>query len=484
MARIGLLGGSYASRSLIASAQVCKNLYPEVSPEAIEPPTPVVHLLTPGLINYVQPSGGAGVVRAIYRCTNGLRIAVVGTAVYCINIFNGTVQTLTGAISAGNTPVSICDNGIVGVITTGGSDGYWFSVAEALGGMVNTTLHTITDAAFFGSQQTAFLDGWFVFLRPGTNQFYLSPPFWDGTTAFDGTQIAEKTGGPDPILALAVVNGNLWLMGVQTTEVWYNSGAVDFPLERQPGVLLQHGVGAPWSVVVLDVNVFFIGRDMLGTFVVLKSNGYELSRVSNHALENLITSLGSPNTDAIGMCYQQEGHTFVIFAFPTLNQTWAYDLATEQWHQRCYNDPATGAESRHRMNCLSFWDYGVAVGDYANGRIYFFDFNALTDNGAPIKRTRSLPHIVSNGKRLSHTSLIADMDVSQVAAGSQVNVRWSDDRGQTYGNSVTLTIQNTYSSLILRRLGMARDRVYELSWNFAYQTSLQGVWLEVEKAET
>ena len=76
------------------------------------------------------------------------------------------------------------------------------------------------------------------------------------------------------------------------------------------------------------------------------------------------------------------------------------------------------------------------------------------------------------------------MDVSQVAANSQVSLRWSDDRGATYGTPVTLSIQNSFSSLILRRLGIARDRVYELSWSFAYPTSLQGVWLEAEKAET
>jgi len=485
MARISLLGGGYNSRSLIASAQRCLNLYPEATPESTDPPTPVVHLPTPGLTNLVQPSGAAGVVRAVYRCTNGTRLVVVGTAVYCINIFNNAVQTITGAISAGTTPVSICDNGIIAVITTGGSDGYWLSIAQTLGQLTTPTLNTISDPAFYGSHQTAFLDGWFCFVRPGTNQFYLSPPYWTGTTAFDGTQIASKTGGPDQIVAIAAVNGNLWLLGVQTTEVWYNSGAADFPFERQPGVLIQHGIGAGWSVVALDVNLLFIGRDMGGSMVAFMSEGYMLKRISTHALENLLTTVNfANNPDAIGMFYQQEGHTFVGWAFPSLNQTWVYDLATGQWHQRCWTDPATGAESRHRMNCLSFWDTGVVVGDYSNGWIYFFDLNAYTDAGTPIKRLRGLPHIVSDSKRIAHSSLIVDMDVSQVAANSQVSLRWSDDRGATYGTPVTLSIQNSFSSLILRRLGIARDRVYELSWSFAYPTSLQGVWLEAEKAET
>jgi hypothetical protein len=50
-----LLSGSYSSASRIASLQRCINLYPENTPPAVQPPTPVVHLLTPGLTLLSQP---------------------------------------------------------------------------------------------------------------------------------------------------------------------------------------------------------------------------------------------------------------------------------------------------------------------------------------------------------------------------------------------------------------------------------------------
>lgn len=480
MSRIALLGGAYSSRSLIASAQRCINLFPEATPEAASPPTPVAHLLTPGLTLFKTP-GAVAMVRALYRCTNGVRIAVIGTAVYAINVFNGAVQTLSAAISAGATRVDIVDNGIVAVITTGvAGEGWWFSVATGLGGLADTTLHTIVDAAFFGGH-VAFLDGWFAFNRPGTSQFYLSPPFWDGVTAFDGTQIASKTGGPDPIGNITTVNGNLWLVGVETTEVWFNAGAQDFPFERQPGVLIQYGINVTTSLVATDVEVMFLGRSRAGGFIVLKSEGYALRRISTYALESHLT--GQFISDAIGLVYEQGGHTFYVLTFPTLNETWVYDLATGEWHQRTSIDPGTGIEGRHRASAVVYWDDAVYVGDYANGKIYTFDQTNGTDAGTAINRVRAFPHVVKDGKRISYDSFIADMDVSQAAGGS-VSLRWSDDRGATYGTPIALPIVTTYTSLILRRLGMARDRVFELSWNFPYQTSLQGAWIEVEKAET
>ena len=41
----------------------------------------------------------------------------------------------------------------------------------------------------------------------------------------------------------------------------------------------------------------------------------------------------------------------------------------------------------------------------------------------------------------------------------------------------------TYGSLSFRRLGMARDRIYEVSWNSAVDTSLLGCFVEMDGAE-
>jgi hypothetical protein len=66
-----------------------------------------------------------------------------------------------------------------------------------------------------------------------------------------------------------------------------------------------------------------------------------------------------------------------------------------------------------------------------------------------------------------------------------ISLRWSDDRGHSYGSPVTQSIGEAGSyltSLQWQRLGMARDRVFELSWSVPMRTTLQGAWVDATPA--
>jgi hypothetical protein len=55
--------------------------------------------------------------------------------------------------------------------------------------------------------------------------------------------------------------------------------------------------------------------------------------------------------------------------------------------------------------------YGAAVaGDWQNGNLYRLDPNAYTDNGRPIKRLRSFPHLLNDGKRVFYRQFLADLE--------------------------------------------------------------------------
>lgn len=63
-----------------------------------------------------------------------------------------------------------------------------------------------------------------------------------------------------------------------------------------------------------------------------------------------------------------------------------------------------------------------------------------------------------------------------------ISLRWSDDRGHSWGSPVTQdigAIGEYRTSLQWQRLGMARDRVFELSWSVPMPTALQGAWIDV-----
>ena len=321
-ARVPLLGGAYRSRSLIAGAQRAVNLFPERTPEINQPPTPVVHMLTPGLLPLIQPV--VGMVRGAYRATNGALFICVGVNVYFVN--TDFSYTLCGTINPGTSIVSFADNGTTMVVVDGSADGWWL-------GLGSTVLTQISDPAFYGANFTCYLDGYLIFNRPATNQFYISPPFWNGTDPFDPLDIAAKIGGPDVIIAVTVMHREIWLIGQLTTEVWYNAGGADFPFERQPGVFIEHGMVRGWSIAQADVNIFWLGRDRQGQSIVLMGKDYNAFRVSNHALEDAIQSYGDV-TNCVGFTYQQDGHTFFVLTFPAADKTWAYDLTTGEWHER------------------------------------------------------------------------------------------------------------------------------------------------------
>lgn len=485
MDRIPLLGGAYSARSVIANAQRCVNLYPEINPETSQAPVPVTHYYTPGLTlrATITPPLSSPIVRGLYRTSKGNLYAVVGGSIYYIS--STWTVTFMGNIPAATTPVSFSDNGTIVVMVTGAvSAGWWWNDGAV-------TFTAISDPNFIGSATVQFLDGYFVFALAFTSQFYLSPYYWNGTSPFDPTQIASKTGGSDPIVAVAVVRRELWLIGSLTSEVWYNTGAADFPFERQPGVFVEHGTAATYSVAAADVALFFLSQDRQGRGIVFRLNDYQTSRISTHAIEKEIQSY-STIADAIGFTYQQDGHTFYFLTFPTANRTWVYDMSTNQWHERVWTNPADSSENRHLANAMAFaYGYNVA-GDWRNGRIYTMDLGVYTDNGDPIVRRRSFPHFVYGGKRISYASFTADMEVGtelSVVGTPAVSLRWSDKRGATWGTPVTLDMRfgqtdQYYRSLLIRRLGIARDRVFELYWSFAYKTALNGAWIETEQAET
>jgi hypothetical protein len=68
-----------------------------------------------------------------------------------------------------------------------------------------------------------------------------------------------------------------------------------------------------------------------------------------------------------------------------------------------------------------------------------------------------------------------------------ISLRWSDDRGHSFGNPVSQEIGAVgeyRTSLQWQRLAYARDRIFELSWSVAMPAALQGCWVDVTPAQS
>lgn len=468
MAKIELVGGAYEARSIIANAQRCLNLYPEKNPA--DAAAQYTHYPTPGLTTLAQ--GITAPVRGLYTASNDKLYTVIGPNVYLVAA--DWTLTLLGVIAAGaNGPVRMHDNSQFLVLVDNSAFGYTIDLAtNAFAG--------ITDPAFYGATHVDYLDSYMLFNRPDTKQFYST---LSNVLTFDPLYFAQKTSSPDKLVALGVKNREIWLVGRQTTEVWYNVGGTSFPFAIVPGTKVETGCVAPYSLAKDSASMYWLSQNERGQAVIIRTQGYEPQKVSTFALEAEWERY-SRIDDAIGFCYQSGGHLFYVLTFPTADKTWVFDAVEGLWHERGWMDD-DGFLHRHRANCHAF-AYGThVVGDFENGKLYRLDNNVYTDDGQPILRLRSFPHLGSEGKRIVYNQFIADMEVGTppvtATLAPLVNLRWSDTRGASWSEMVQQSIGNTGKFLTVlqwRRLGIARDRVFELSWSFPYKTALNGAYVE------
>jgi hypothetical protein len=472
--RVALTGGAYAARSLIADAQRCVNLYVEPNPQDAN--APATHYPTPGLtLLSAPPSAQEG--RGVYTSTTGRLFVALGQVLYYVDASWNWISL--GALTTDTGPVSMIDNGSSLFMVDGSTSGYIVNLPSM-------TMSVCVDEAFYGADRVDIVDGYFVFNKPNSPQFYIS---LYNDVKFDPLDIASKNTYPDNLMTHAVMHREIWLFGELTTEVWFNSGAPDFTFQRMPGVFIEHGCAAKHSVAKIDLALFWLGRDLQGQGIVFAGRNYSADRISTYALEAEIATYANID-DAVGFSYLQGGHAFYVLTFPAANKTWCFDVTTQQWAERAYLN-VSGFFDRHRMIAHTAYNGQNVVLDWKNGNLYALDPNAYTDNGNPIPRVRSFPHISgSDGNRLLFRQFIADMEVGRGMPDSsapQIFLRWSDTRGVSWGQPVANdlgAIGEFYTSIQWQRLGYARDRVFELSWTAPVRTALNGAWIDVTRART
>ena len=463
-----ILGSAYVARSVNAADNRMVNLFPEIVPEAGKEPAYLQR--APGL--RLLTTVGTGPIRGI-SSFNGNLYVVSGEQL--IKLDAAYTATVLGTVSGATEPVSMANNGIQLFVACNGPSYVYNSDTLAFG--------QITDPDFPGALTVSFLDGYFVFIEPNSQRVWVTA--LNDPTSIDPLDFASAEGDPDGLISSIVNQGQVWLFGTNSVEVWYDSGNVDFPLQRIQGAFNEIGCAATFSVAKLDNGLFWLGQDARGTGMVYRANGYTGVRISTHAVEWQIQQYDTIS-DAVAYTYQQDGHSFYVLNFPSANTTWVYDVATQAWHERA--GWVNGAFTRHRANCQTFFSNNVTVGDYQNGNIYAFDLDVYADHDRVQKWLRSwraLPTGQNNFKRTTQHSLQLDCESGVGLENGQgddpqVMLRWSDDGGHTWSRehwSSMGRIGAYYKRVFWRRLGMTlklRDRVYEVSGTDPVKVAIMG----------
>jgi len=463
--KMDFLGAAYASRSLPLAGQTLINLFFESAPPGSAEQG--MFYGSPGL--RLLATIGTGPIRGA-DYASGYGWVVSGSELYRVTS-TGTA-TLVGAVPGEGRVCIVHNDTQLAVMHSAG----WHVATIA-----TLSYGAVPDAPT--TAQGAYQDGYVVF--PNTNGTY-------GWTAIgnaqsiDALDFASAEAQPDPIVAVLSDHRELWLFGEHTTEIAQTSGDADLVFTRTS--MMEYGCAARYSPAKSDNTVFWLGKNLGGSGIVYRADGYNPSRISTHALEAAIEGYGDVSS-AWGYCYQQGGHTFYVLTFPG-HATWAYDASSQRWSQLAYRNTTTGDLEPHRANAYYFLGGAHVVGDRETGALYELDLDTYTDNGDPIYRERAWSVVESLGKWIRHVGLqlMAEMGVGldgspTVGADPMWRLQWSDDGCRTWGNARELRLgaSGRYRNrAFARRLGLSRNRVYRIWTADPVKHSIYGANLDAQ----
>jgi hypothetical protein len=446
---------SYRAESLPASAQRLVNLYAEAMPEGSK--GPVLLLPVPGLLSFAEV--GDGPIRGLHALRPYL-FAVSGNELYRID--EGGNATLIQGTVRGNANVRMANNGShIAIITEHEAYAYDGS------GLLELNEH--------GFNGVAYQDGYGIFTKKASELFYLSPV--DSLTTVSSGDFSSADAFADYLMGCISDHRELWLMGEETSEVWYNAGAAAFPFQRVPGGFVEKGCAAPQSLAKTEHSVVWLGDDL----EVHRSVGYQPQKISTPALHKRIVEEASDPSCAVGFTYSQGGHTFYVLSFPEF--TVCYDFTTGKWHDR----QTHGKDRWQAQHYARAWRKHL-VGDFETGKIYELDPQRYQDGTVPSQRTVTTAVLHHGGRRAIMDELKVEIEAGVGAvSGDHMDpslfVRWSDDGGRTWSNQREAKIGKLGAykqEVTFTRLGAYRQRVLELRLRSNVKAAICGVHGRVE----
>jgi hypothetical protein len=382
--------------------------------------------------------------------------AVAGSTLY--ELFSDYTSTALGTLSTSTGTVDMA-YGLFQLVMVDGTNGYVLQLSSS-------TFQTITDPDWPGSKTVRFLDNYFLFIHPDTQQAFISAI--NDATDFDALDFASAESSPDLLVAQAVLNEQWIQFGELSTEFFRDFGTADYPFERSQGTTLQVGCQAVYSVQEVDSSVFFIGRDKNGSGMVYRYSSGQDQRISTQAVEQALQA-STDLSSATSYAYQMDGRTFYCVNAPGVNSTWCYEVASSSWHERCDLD-SLGQFAQHRAvrHLHAFSQHFVGAAD---GRIYELNRDTYTNAGDSLVRERISPHEAIPGRvRQTFTAFYLDCTTGEAPQGEdpKVELSFSNDSGARWSNSILRSIGKVgerFARVLWTRLGMSRDRVWKLRFS-------------------
>lgn len=423
----------------------------------------------------------SGPVRGLYTSTTGRVFATTSTTLF--EIFAGYTFLARGTIPTGTMPVSFTDDGQHLVLSV---EGAGMALDFATNGLLALPL---TGPQTFG--QLGCINGRVITNEPGTRHWWFSGHF--DALVWDPLAYYEAEGRADNIVTLIADHREVLVGGTQSIEVWVPSGrpfpdpAGIGPFTPMTNVFLEQGIETPYTLEALDNRVYFLGGTPRGEGPVWALNGYTPERVSTHALESAMAGMPTVG-DAIACTARHGGHAWYVLDFPSGEQTWAFDTATQAWAEwpRLLDD---GSFSNYLSNthCSAFAEH--LWGDRSTGQLYIWDpdFHRLGTGTRLCRRTS--PHVRNEQKRIRYSMFRVEAEAGVGLDGGaipgadpQMMLRTSSDGGHSWSHGRWRSLGRlgaTRQQACWYQLGQHRTLAFEATITDPVKVALLAAYLEV-----
>jgi hypothetical protein len=339
---------------------------------------------------------------------------VAGNTLYETTAVGGA--TARGTLSSNAGFVGMDDNKSQLCIVDG-PNGYIFTLAT-------NVLTQIVSDGWRGSDDVHELDGYFIFVDPETDQFYVSAI--DDGTNLDALDFSSADSSPDDIVTHRVSHRQVLFLGTKSGEFWVDSGQQAFPFVRYQSYTMDVGVVGKRAAINAADTIFWIGQTDRGTGIVYMLSGNQPTRVSTQAVEEALRADGVDLSAASMWCYQIEGHEFIGINAPGMTTTWVYDAALQQWHER--GEWSDGWQPLRSRLVTAFAGQHYAGND--QGKLVRLDAASNTLSGRTLKRQRTFPHAVQDSMEpISHRCLEVSVKSGH---GGVITLELSNDGGEMF----------------------------------------------------
>jgi len=480
---VPFVGGAAVSREVQVNNQATVNFMQAVKGRGAK--HQFVLETAPGLL--ARSTLGDGAIRTSQMKNSSIRVGGTGAELYGVygsklmaqTVSSGNAEIGTLNANAGRVPIA---RGRTAMMMVDGFDGYTFD---------GTTFAQIADLDFPGNTgqgaptHCLYLDGFFIVNDALTDSFFISAK--EDPTSWNALDFEAAAVAPDNALAMAATESQLWIIGEESAQAYYNSGNPLFPYSIILNATKEVGILAPDSIAESDDGIFYLATTPEGGRFIYQIQGQGGRVVSEDEQEAFLLTVSDP-TDAYGFIYKQAGKSFYILQLsatggddPRSSSTLVYNIKARAWETRELLDGSAWRVGGHGI--LGNKNIG---GSRIQAQNVELDLDVYTDIGQEMIRRRRTQIFHTNNKLMDWWALILDVSVATTdsnVADPQIKMRYSNDAGRTWSNWLFEPlgrIGETLHRVVYRKLGNGRNRVFEIECSEDLQLTIQGGYAELE----